>query len=85
MVREPGPPLSGPGSKNPEPFVEVPVIVTVTDAWPGRIVLGAAEAGVAGGGAFSWITRTPQSSSALAYSWKVQKVWLSVGSTTVCE
>src|SRR6185503_11347046 len=81
----PGPPVSGPGSKNPEPPVDVPVIVTGTDDWPGRTVLGLADAGVAGGGAFSWITRTPQTLFALAYSWNVQNVWSSVGSTTVWE
>src|SRR6266568_2705865 len=30
----PGPPVSGPGSKNSEPAVEVPVMTTSTDDWP---------------------------------------------------
>ena len=70
----PGPPVSGPGSKKPEPFNDVPVIITGTDDRPVRIVLGAADAGVAGGGAFSWMTRTPQTFWADVYSWNVQKV-----------
>jgi hypothetical protein len=82
---KPGPPVSGPGSKNPEPAVDVPVIWTLTDDWPGAIVDGMAEAGVAGGGARSWITRTPHESVASAYSWNVQNVMLSVGSMTIWE
>ena len=46
---------------------------------------GVAVDGVAGGGACSWITWTPHELGSLAYSWKVQKVMLSVGSTIVCE
>jgi hypothetical protein len=63
----------------------VPVIVTLTDELPCATFAGEAELGFAGGGARSLITWTPQELVALAYSWKVQKVMLSVGSTTVCE
>ncbi len=77
--------MSGPGSKKPEPLDEVPVTFTVTDGCPGRSVSGEAEAGIAGGGGCSLITRRPQEFVELAYSWKVQKVMLSVGSTTVWE
>jgi hypothetical protein len=48
---------------------------------PDSTVSGGATDG--GGGAFSWITLTAQELLAFAYSWKVQKVWLSLGSTTV--
>ena len=77
--------MSGPGSKNPESLLDVPVITTEVDVWPCETVAGLAADGVAGGGALSWIARTPQELFAFAYSWKVQKVWLSVGSTTVWE
>src|ERR671935_262897 len=69
----------GPGSKNPEPLTEVPVIATSTEALPCGTLDGEAELGVAGGGALSLIARTPQESVALAYSWKVQKGMLSFG------
>jgi len=47
-----------PGSKNPEPDVEVPVIVTLVELDPtGTLLL--AELGCAGGGASSLITSTP--------------------------
>ncbi len=59
--------------------------VTLTDARPEATVAGDAEAGVAGGGAFTSITRTPHWLTALTYSWKVQKVMLSVGSIETCE
>ncbi len=75
----------GPGSKNPEPSVEVPVTSTPAEQLPAVTLVGLAPDGVAGGGACSWITLTPQTLVALAYSWKVQKVMLSLGSTTVCE
>jgi hypothetical protein len=48
-------------------------------------VLGVAVDGVAGGGASSLITLTAQELFAFAYSWNVQKVMLSLGSTTVWE
>src|SRR5262245_13572782 len=79
----PGPPLSAPGSKNPDPADEVPVICTLAEGWPPEMWSGEAAVGVAGGGAFSLITRTPHELVALAYSCKVQKVRLSVGWTTV--
>src|SRR3954451_24260937 len=78
----------GPGSvvsKEPEPSVGAPVMITATDVSPVWIVLGDADAGVAGGGAFSWMTRTPHELWPFAYSWKVQKVWSSLGSMTVWE
>ena len=62
---------------------------TPTEQFPCATVVagatGVAVDGVAGGGACSWITRTPHELGALAYSWNVQKVMLSVGSTTVWE
>ena len=86
----PGPPVSGPGSKNSEPDADVPVRVAETDERP---VHTAAEtlAGVAGGGALSWTARTaqfpakPEPVESNAYSWNVQTVWSSVGSTSVNE
>ncbi len=86
-LAKPGPPVSGPGSKKPEPDVEVPVTVTETAAWPAAIVGGLAAEGEAGGGARSCVARTPHppKSSMAEYSWNVQKVMSSLGSTTVCE
>src|SRR5919201_4667585 len=81
----PGPPGSTPGSKKPDPSVESPSTSTPTEHWPSGTVAGVAVVGVAGGGACSLITLTPHELFAFAYSWKVQKVMLSLGSTTVCE
>src|SRR5581483_900126 len=47
-----------PGSKKPEPFVDVPVMMTCTEDWPVATLLSA-EAGVAGGGATMRATSTP--------------------------
>ena len=47
-----------PGSKKPDPEVEVPVIVTLTDDWPVATV-EFAEDGVAGGGGISFATSIP--------------------------
>mgnify|MGYP001791756525 CR=1 FL=1 len=41
------------------------------------------DVGVAGGGADSLATRTPQEFLASAYSWMVHIVWSSLGSTLV--
>jgi hypothetical protein len=46
-----------PGSKNPEPEEDVPVTVTLTEAWPAATV--PADVGCAGGGARSFTTSTP--------------------------
>ena len=46
-----------PGSKNPEPEDEVPVTLTVAEAWPAATE--PAEDGCAGGGATSLTTSTP--------------------------
>src|SRR5262245_11782169 len=81
----PGLPVSGPGSKNSEPEAEVPVIVTFTADWPGVRLSGAAAAGVTGGGAASWMARTPQELAALQYSWNVHIVMSSLGSTATSE
>ena len=46
-----------PGSKNPEPDAELPVIVTVVEDWPtGTEEL--ADDGLAGGGAINFATAT---------------------------
>jgi len=60
-LRNPGPPVSGPGSKKPEPasIAVVPVITTLDDATFCGTELGAAEEAVAGGGAISLTARTP--------------------------
>ena len=47
-----------PGSKNPEPDVDVPVIVTLVELDPNGTLL-LAELGFAGGGATSLATSTP--------------------------
>ena len=47
-----------PGSKKPDPEMDEPVTVTLTDAWPVWTV-GLAEIGVAGGGAMSLATDRP--------------------------
>ncbi|PYL95655.1 MAG: hypothetical protein DME28_01630 [Verrucomicrobia bacterium] len=44
-----------PGSKNPDPDAELPVMVTVTEDWP-RATLELADAGVAGRGASNFAT-----------------------------
>src|SRR6266446_2798956 len=54
-----------PGSKKPEPFVDVPLTTTLTLATPWVIDEGLQLTGVAGGGAFSWMTCTPQELLAL--------------------
>jgi len=46
-----------PGSKNPDPDAELPVMVTVTEDWP-MAMLELADAGVAGGGASNFATAT---------------------------
>jgi hypothetical protein len=46
-----------PGSKNPDPDPELPVMVTVAEDWP-RATLELADAGVAGGGASNFATAT---------------------------
>src|SRR5207247_6983302 len=63
-----------PGSKNAEPELEVPVIVTSVDAAPRATDEGLADAGVTGGGAISFITRTPHEFTASVYSWNVHSV-----------
>ena len=47
-----------PGSKNPEPDTELPVIVTVAEDWPAA-TLELADDGIAGGGAISFATSKP--------------------------
>lgn len=47
-----------PGSKKPDPPIDVPVIFTVTDDNPGSTLLSTEE-GVAGGGAVSLATSRP--------------------------
>ncbi len=76
--------MSGPGSKKPDPSVEVPVTVTFTEGLD-PTAEGVADDGVAGPRARTSITRTPQESVPFAYSWKAQNVWLSVGSIDTCE
>src|SRR6516164_3898322 len=60
-------------------------MMTLTLVAPWATLDGAAEAGVAGGGARSLVTWTPHESVALQNSWNVQMVWSSAGSTTVAE
>ena len=74
-----------PGSPKPEPDVEVPVNVTTTDVEPALTDVGEVEAGVAGGGARILPTFTPQLFVPSTYSWIVQNVCPSHGSTLVCE
>src|SRR5579862_4178190 len=71
-----------PGSKNPELLTDDPVMVTSTVVLA-FTVAGAADDSIAGGGALRWVTRMPHESSATVFSWNVQNVILSVGSTTV--
>jgi hypothetical protein len=88
---KPGPPVSGPGSKNSEPEVDVPVTVTLTEERPVQTADGEVLTGAAGGGALRWTARTaqlpakPEPAALSAYSWKVQTVWSSFGSTSVNE
>src|SRR5438552_43176 len=69
--------------------LSVPVTVEVVEASPVQTAVALASAG--GGGALSWATRTDQQPAKLqvlvrsAYSWKVQTVWSSLGSTSVNE
>jgi hypothetical protein len=63
----------------------VPIRVTLWAVAPWAKEGGVQEAGVAGGGASSLVTRTPQELAALQYSWNVQRVWSSEGSTAVAE
>jgi len=81
----PGPPVSGPGSKNPEPADDVPVMITLTELCPVETLEGDAAEGAAGGGAISFMTRVAQELVELAYSCTVHRVMSSVGSITVCE
>jgi hypothetical protein len=52
-LAKPGPPVSGPGSKNSDPEMEVPVMTTLVADWPCGRLAGEALVGVAGGGARS--------------------------------
>ena len=84
--KNPGPPVSAPGSKKPDPAGEVPspVMVTAVEAEP----VGTdpdADAGLAGGGAISLTARTPYVFVPLQYSWIVHIVISSSGSTLVNE
>jgi hypothetical protein len=73
-----------PGSKNPEPEDDVPVMVTLVEAWPtGTLEL--ADVGCAGGGATSLITSTPYVSGPSQNSWTDHIVISSLGSTLVNE
>ena len=61
------------------------MIVNGTDASPTHVTLWR-PVRVGGGGAFSWTARTAQLFLGVsAYSWNVQTVWSSPGSTTVNE
>src|SRR5262245_29151453 len=75
----------GPGSKKPEPATICPVTVTSTDDASAGIVGGVTDEGVAGGGASSRTTRVSHVPSASVYSWIVQNVMSSSGSTSVLE
>jgi hypothetical protein len=73
-----------PGSKNPEPDVDVPVMVTFVELDPSG-TLELADDGCAGGGATSLITSTPYVSGPSPNSWTVHIVMSSFGSTLVKE
>src|SRR5262249_54793073 len=73
-----------PGSKNPDPATDVPVIVTVAELWPAA-TLELAEEGVAGGGATSFATSTPYVPIPAQNSCIVHIVMSSPGSTLVNE
>src|SRR5438445_2622805 len=60
-----------PGSKKPDPALEVPIIVTLTDDRPAATEEGLMLASAAGGGAISLTARTPHAFVAVAYSWNV--------------
>ncbi len=65
-----------------------PVTVEVAEASPAHTAVALAIAG--GGGALSWTARTAQQlpnphAVVSAYSWNVQTVWSSLGSTWVEE
>jgi hypothetical protein len=74
-----------PASQKPEPELDVPVSVTVADDWPTASEDGLAALGAAGGGAAILPTLTPQLSVLSVYSWIVQNVCWSHGSTLVIE
>ena len=65
---KPGPPVSGPGSKKPDPETDVPVRVTWVDGLPEQMLDVATLTGVAGGGAFNSVTRIPQEFVSSQYS-----------------
>ena len=73
-----------PGSKKPDPELDVPVIVTATEDRP-IATLESAEVGVAGGGAINFATSTPYVFWPLQNSCKVHIVMSSLGSTLVNE
>jgi hypothetical protein len=73
-----------PGSKNPEPDDDVPVIVTLTDDNP-VATLELADDGVAGAGASSLATSKPYVLLPSQNSWIVHIVMSSLGSTLVNE
>lgn len=73
-----------PGSKKPVPDADVPV-TTMFPVVPCSIVFGTSVVIAAGAGALICTHLTAQELVALAYSWKVQNVWSSEGSTTVIE
>jgi len=77
--------VPAPGSQNPDPEEDVPVSVTGTDAEPAFTEVGDVDEGVAGGGAMTFPISTPQLFVASTYSWIVQNVWPSQGSTLVWE
>ena len=79
------PPRLDPGSKNPEPAAWVPVRVTFTEPCPAVMLAGLADAGMAGGGAISFTTRTAQELVALLNSCTVHIVMSSTGSSEVNE
>src|SRR2546425_11333906 len=72
-----------PGSKNPDPDTEVPLIVTSCGDMVTRA--GTVQSGVAGGGAMSLATRTPYELVEPQNSWVVQRVMSSLGSRLVNE
>src|SRR5262249_3146867 len=79
------PAYPAPGSKKPDPAVEMPVTATETQPAPDPTEPSVALAGVGGGGAISSTTRTPHESAALQYSWIVHIVMSSSGSRLVNE